>query len=197
MRYEITDNVLIVSGDFEALSSGVEGGRKPVEHILNIQVPYDFSHDNPGNFIRDTVLSLRLDGSYTALLTAVEIQSAQILTDECVTVFVTAGIRNPSSFGTINIIVISSVKLSEGAMVGTIITATESKTRALFDMGFRFTGTVTDAVVVACENSSSENEPILYSGSATFFGRKVVKLVRQGVKDALKAHYGSSDIKGG
>jgi len=197
LRYEITDNVLIVSGDFEALSSGVEGGRKPVEHILNIQVPYDFSHDNPGNFIRDTVLSLRLDGSYTALLTAVEIQSAQILTDECVTVFVTAGIRNPSSFGTINIIVISSVKLSEGAMVGTIITATESKTRALFDMGFRFTGTVTDAVVVACENSSSENEPILYSGSATFFGRKVVKLVRQGVKDALKAHYGSSDIKGG
>jgi adenosylcobinamide hydrolase len=197
LRYKIIDNVLIVSGDFEALSSGVEGGRKPVEHILNIQVPYDFPHDNPGNYVRDTVLSLRLDGSYTALLTAVEMQSTQILTDACVTVFVTAGIRNPSSFGTINIIVVSSKKLSEGAMVGTIITATESKTRALFDMGFRFTGTVTDAVVVACENSSSENEPILYGGSATFFGRRVVKLVRQGVKDALKAHYGSSGVKGG
>ena len=194
MRYKIIDNALVVSGDFEALSSGVEGGRKPVEHILNIQVPYDFPHDDPKNHIRDTVLSLRLGGSYTALLTAVEMQSAQILTDACVTVFVTAGIRNPSSFGTINIIVVSSTKLSEEAMVGTIITATESKTRALFDMGFRFTGTVTDAVVVAYENSS-ENEPILYSGSATFFGRKVVKLVRQGVKDALKAHYDGKILK--
>jgi adenosylcobinamide hydrolase len=110
---------------------------------------------------------------------------------------VIAGVSDPSSFGTINIIVISSATLSEraiaGMIAGTIITATEAKTRALIDKGLQFTGTTSDAVIVAYENSS-EDEPILYSGPATPFGRRVAKLVRLGVKEALKAHYGSEDL---
>ena len=105
----------------------------------------------------------------------------------------TAGVSNPSSFGTINIIVISSKTLSEGAIAGTIITATEAKTRALIDKGLQFTGTTSDAIVVAYEGTG-EGEPILYSGPATPFGRRVAKLVRAGVKEALKAHYGSDDV---
>jgi adenosylcobinamide hydrolase len=106
---------------------------------------------------------------------------------------VTAGLTNPSSFGTINIIVISSKTLSEGAIAGTIITATEAKTRALIDKGLQFTGTTSDAIVVAYEGTG-EGEPILYSGPATPFGSRVAKLVRAGVKEALKAHYGSDDV---
>ena len=48
-------------------------------------------------------------------------------------------------------------------------------------------------MVVAYENNG-EGEPILYSGPATPFGSRVTKLVRSGVKDALKAHYGSDDV---
>ncbi|MGZ5539645.1 MAG: adenosylcobinamide amidohydrolase [Halobacteriota archaeon] len=193
MEYEILDRVLVVKGNFEALSSGVDGGRRAVKNILNIQVSPDFSHDDPKSYIEGITASLTLKGDRLALLTAVEMKNVRILSDACVTVFVTAGLTNPSSFGTINIIVISSETLSEGAIVGTIITTTEAKTRALIDKGLQFTGTTSDAIIVAYENSG-EGEPILYSGLATSFGSRVAKLVRLGVKEALKAHYGSDDV---
>jgi adenosylcobinamide hydrolase len=193
VEYEILDRVLVVRGNFEALSSGVDGGRRAVKNILNIQVSPDFSHDDPKSYIEDVAASLTLKGDRLALLTAVEMKNVRILSDACVTVFVTAGLTNPSSFGTINIIVISSETLSEGAIVGTLITATEAKTRALIDKGLQFTGTTSDAIIVAYENSG-ECEPILYSGLATPFGSRVAKLVRLGVKEALKAHYGSDDV---
>ena len=193
MEYEIVDRVLVLKGNFEALSTGVDGGRRAANNILNIQVPHDFSHDDPKSYVEKIVASMKLEGGYVALLTAVEMKNVQILNDACVTVFVTAGLTNPSSFGTINIIVISSATLSEGAIAGTIITATEAKTRALSDKGFHFTGTTSDAIVVAYENTG-EVEPISYSGPATAFGGRVAKLVRLGVKDALKAHYGSDDV---
>jgi adenosylcobinamide hydrolase len=192
VEYKIVDRVLVLKGNFEALSTGVDGGRRASKNILNIQVPHDFSHDDPKSYIEGVAASLKLDGDCIALLTAVEMKNVQILNDACVTVFITAGF-NLSSFGTINIIVISSTTLSEGAIAGTIITATEAKARALFDKGLHFTGTTSDAVVVAYENSG-EDAPILYGGPATAFGRKVTKLVRLGIKDALKAHYGSDDV---
>jgi adenosylcobinamide amidohydrolase len=48
-------------------------------------------------------------------------------------------------------------------------------------------------MVVAYENGR-EGVPILYSGPAAPFGRKLTKLVRSGVQDALKAHYRSDDV---
>ena len=193
MEYEILDRVLVIKGNFEALSSGVNGGRRAVNNILNIQVPHDFSHDDPKSYIEGVTASMTLEEDCLALLTAVEMKNVRILSDGCVTVFVTAGLTNPSPFGTINIIIISSETLSEGAIAGTIITATEAKTRALIDKGLEFTGTTSDAVIVAYENNG-EDEPILYSGPATPFGNRVAKLVRLGVKEALKAHYGSDDV---
>ncbi len=191
MEYEVLDRVLVLKGNFEALSSGVDGGRRAVKNILNIQVPHDFSHDDPKSYIEGMAASMTLEGDSLALLTAVEMKNVRILSDACVTVFVTAGLTNPSSFGTINILLVSSAKLSEGAMAGAIITATEAKARALLDYGFNFTGTTTDAVVIAYEDCGDDG-PILYSGPATPFGKRVTKLVRLGVKDALKAHYGSN-----
>jgi len=193
MEYELLDRVLVLKGNFEVLSSGVDGGRRAVKNILNFQVPHNFSHDDPKSYIEEMAASMKLEGGYVALLTAVEMKNVQILSDACVTVFITAGLTNPSSFGTINIIVISSATLSEGAIAGTIITATEAKAHALIDKGLHFTGTTSDAIVVAYENTG-EDEPILYSGPATPFGSRVAKLVRLGVKDALKAHYGSDDV---
>jgi adenosylcobinamide hydrolase len=193
VEYEVLGRVLVLKGNFEALSSGVDGGRRAVKNILNIQVPHDFSHDDPKSYIEGMAASMTLEGDSLALLTAVEMQHVRILSDACVTVFVTAGLTNPSSFGTINIIVISSETLSEGAIAGTIITATEAKTRALIDKGLQFTGTTSDAIIVAYENST-EGEPILYSGPTTPFGSRVAKLVRLGVKKALKAYYGSDDV---
>ena len=47
---------------------------------------------------------------------------------------------------------------------------------------------------IAAYEKSSEGDPILYSGLATPFRSRVAKLVRLGVKEALKAHYGSDDV---
>jgi len=193
VEYEILDRVLVLKGNFEALSSGVNGGRRAVNNILNIQVPHDFSHDAPKSYIEGVAASMVLEGDCLALLTAVEMKNVRILSDACVTVFVTAGLTNPSSFGTINIIVISSEALSEGAIAGTLITATEAKTRALIDKGLQFTGTTSDAIIIAYEQTG-EGEPILYGGPATPFGSRVSKLVRAGVKEALKAYYGTDDV---
>ncbi len=118
------------------------------------------------------------------MLTAVDMRRVQVLSDACATIFVTAGVSRSPSGRTINIIVVASSALSEGAMAGTIITATESKTRALLDLGFDCTGTPTDAVIVAYEKASN-NSFIPYAGPATFFGRRIGALIQQGVTNSL------------
>ncbi|MGZ4950429.1 MAG: adenosylcobinamide amidohydrolase [Halobacteriota archaeon] len=95
--------------------------------------------------------------------------------------------------GCLELIVISSKTLSERAIAGTTITATEATTRALIDKGLQFTGTTSDAIIIGDENSN-EHDPILYGGPATPFGSRVAKLVRLGVKEALKAHDGGDDV---
>lgn len=93
--------------------------------------------------------------------------------------------------GTINIILISKVRLSETALLGSIITATEAKGLALLDKGYTFLGTNTDAVIVAYEIDSKpslEKErkyEIPYAGSSTEFGKKITEVVIKGVKAGL------------
>ena len=72
MEYEIVDQVLVLKGNFEALSTGVDGGRKATKNILNIQVPRDFSHDDPTSYIKEIAASLKLDRGCIALLTALK-----------------------------------------------------------------------------------------------------------------------------
>ena len=191
MKYRVTHDVLVINGRFEALSTGVSGGRRRVHYILNIEVPHGFPHADPEGYIDSVARTLHLDGDCVALLTAVEMRNVQIAEEDPVTVFTTAGVTHSSSVGTINLIIVSSRELSEGAMANAIITATEAKTSALFDMGFKFTGTETDAVVVAYERKSGE-ETVQYAGPSTEFGRKVTRLVRLGVKNGLIAQHGDT-----
>jgi adenosylcobinamide amidohydrolase len=52
--------------------------------------------------------------------------------------------------GTINLIVVLPVRLSDAALVNAVATATEAKAQALHDLGLDATGTATDAIAVAC-----------------------------------------------
>jgi adenosylcobinamide hydrolase len=191
LKYRVTRDVLVITGRFEALSTGVSGGRRRVQYILNIHVPHDFPHADPEGYIDNVARTLHLDGDCIALLTAVDMRNVQIAEEAPVTVFTTAGVTHPSSIGTINLIIVSTRELSEGAMANAIITATEAKTSALFDMGFTLTGTKTDAVVVAYERESG-GEIIQYAGPSTEFGKKITHLVRLGVKNGLIAQHGDS-----
>jgi len=92
--------------------------------------------------------------------------------------------------GTINIIVLTNMKLSKRAMTRAIIAATEAKTAALEDMDIRSaytpllnqaTGTGTDNVLVV----QGEGKAIQNAGGHSKMGELIGKAVYDGVKGAV------------
>ncbi|KAF5418748.1 MAG: adenosylcobinamide hydrolase [Candidatus Methanocomedens sp.] len=195
MRHYTKDSTLIIEGEFEAISSGINGGRACVECLFNHQVQPGFNHFEPAQYLDRLADSLQIRRPYFGLLTAVNMDDLCVRTDDYLTTFVTAGITHPSGFrvkdgeaGTINIILVVNGILSEGAMAGAIITATEAKGLALMEMGYDFLGTTTDAVIIAYQKHSSPY--IEYAGSYTEFGEKitgtVVRCVKEGIRNTEK-----------
>jgi adenosylcobinamide hydrolase len=188
MIHYIRDSTLIIEGGFEAISSGINGGRRHVDCLFNHQVQQDFDHFEPAQYMDRLADSLQMQRPYFGLLTAVNMDDLCVMTDDYLTTFVTAGITHPSphrvNIGTINIILVIKGILSEGAMLGAIITATEAKGLALLNMGFDFLGTTTDAVIVAYEK---QPQPYIeYAGPYTDLGKKITKTVVMGVKEGIK-----------
>jgi len=191
MRHYTKDSTLIIEGEFEAISSGINGGRACVACLLNHQVQPGFNHFEPAQYLDRLADSLQLQRPYFGLLTAVNMDDLCVRTDDYLTTFVTAGITHPSGFrvkdseaGTINIILVVNGILSEGAMAGAIITATEAKGLALMEMGCDFLGTTTDAVIIAYRKHSSPY--IEYAGSYTEFGEKITGTVVRCVKEGIR-----------
>ncbi len=52
MQYYVKDSTLIIDGDFEAVSTGLNGGRSHVKHLFNKQVPRTFNPPDPQEFLR-------------------------------------------------------------------------------------------------------------------------------------------------
>ncbi|AEH60634.1 Adenosylcobinamide hydrolase [Methanosalsum zhilinae DSM 4017] len=192
MKYFIKNETLIINGDFEALSTGINGGRCAVNCLFNHTVESEFDRVLPKEYLNSVASSHDIIEPYFGLLTAVDMDNLCVEIDEYMTVFVTAGITHPSPFrtksiGTINIIIVARANVSEGAMAGAIITATEAKSKALIDMGFDFLGTTTDAVIIATENVAQKKlQNIEYSGSYTDFGSKITKAVTKCVKESIR-----------
>jgi len=196
MRYYVKDNTLVIEGDFEAVSTGLNGGRTRVYYLFNKQVPRTFNPPDPQEFVKEEALKLGLKAANFGLLTAVKMEYLQVIEDDYLTAFITAGVSNGSEFrtkiGTINIILISKARLSETALLGAIITATEAKGLALLEKGYTFLGTNTDAVIVAYEKGSGSDpgnkkkQEIPYAGSSTEFGKKITEAVMRGVKAGLE-----------
>lgn len=175
----INDRLLLIRGNFNAISSGINGGWRDVEALFNYTVDDDFEKYDPKEYLEKIANNLGLR-SYFGLLTSVPMDKLAI--SECgeVTAFVTAGVKNPNR-GTINIIVVIDAFPSDGAMVNAIITATEAKSHTLFEMGFDFTGTNTDAVIVARTGGKYYE----YGGPASDLGRKIWMAVKEGVRESL------------
>lgn len=91
--------------------------------------------------------------------------------------------------GTINIILVTNRALTQEAMVGSVIVATEAKSAALFDLqvrsvvtGSQATGTGTDTVAVV----SGLEDPIRYAGGHTRYGQLLGEAVYEGVRRSLR-----------
>jgi len=188
MRYFIRDSTLFLRGDFLAASTGINGGIRKVSTICNRTVPRDFEHEQPVRSLEQIIKREGYSDAFFGLLTAVEMRNLCILQYDFITVFVTAGVTNPKDDGphTINILVYSGEGLSPGGLLESIITATEAKVKALQNMGYPFTGTTTDAIVIASEGE----ERHVYAGILTEPGRRIYPAVVFGVQEALKRHEG-------
>jgi adenosylcobinamide hydrolase len=205
MRYFVRDDTLFLRGRFRAASTGINGGIADITTVLNHTVPHDFN-DDPPRHLDLLVARHGLFNEYFGLLTAVEMHHLCVLQYDFITVFITAGVTNPTpppAPHTINIIVYSREGLCDAALLETIITATGAKAQALHDLGYDFPGTTTDAVAVACERDappshlrcsnsvpSGHRSAHTYAGTLTEAGRRVHAAVLHGVPEALARHEG-------
>jgi adenosylcobinamide hydrolase len=185
MRYYLRENTLFVRGGYRALSTGAGGGIGTVSTLLNHTVRPDWDGQEP---LRELALVTSREGlpaDFFGLLTAVKMQNLCILQYDFLTVFISAGI-GPGDCGTINIIACSSQGMSDAALAGAVITATEAKSEALKGLGHPFYGTPTDAVIVASEG------PVVYpyAGILTELGRRIHTAVLFGIPEALRRYEG-------
>ncbi|WP_292521747.1 adenosylcobinamide amidohydrolase [Methanoculleus sp.] len=190
MRYFLGDDTLFLRGRFRAASTGVNGGLADVTTILNHTVPHDFTGD-PAHHLDLLAARHGIFRDYFGLMTAVDMRHLCVLQYDFVTVFITAGVTNPTGAGTpqtINIIVYSREGMADSALLETIVTATGAKAQALHDLGYDFPGTTTDAVAVACEQGTEPSHT--YAGTLTGVGRRVHAAVLHGLPEALARHQG-------
>jgi adenosylcobinamide hydrolase len=100
------------------------------------------------------------------------------------------------TLGTINIIILTNLNLTDGAMARTIITATEAKTAALQDMDARSsispenqaTGTGTDNIIVV---SGTNVDKIRHTGGHTKMGELIGVTTKIAVGETIKKHEAS------
>jgi adenosylcobinamide amidohydrolase/ABC-type Fe3+-hydroxamate transport system substrate-binding protein len=208
--YDFTNQTLIV--DFKkpvSIVSTLEGFKKNIKTVGNHYFPaqtWAFGHKEGLTGLRKRVYkTIGVDSKYVGFLfTGAKIDNISVQSesfkDMKVYALVTAGVRGNAQRmsrdkglwyepGTINIIILSNMRLSQRAMTRTIITATEAKTAALMDMDIRSsylpkyfaTGTGTDNIIV-CEGTGF---PIDNAGGHSKMGELIAKAVYKGVTEAV------------
>ena len=200
MKFWVQDKTLIIHGRFSALSSGVAGGWRNVDYLFNHTVEEDFERWHPAEYLKSIAERYSMK-RYFGLLTSVPMEKLAVVSVDDVTVFATAGVENPNeslnvtkvtpvgsktTLGTVNKIIVVESGMSDAAMVNAVITATEAKTSVLLELGYNFTGTSTDAVIVARELSNRSERYYEYAGPASVLGRKIWRAVRDAVRTSLQ-----------
>ncbi len=181
---------------YRMISSGVAGGGiGPREWVLNAQVPTDYRRTDPAVHVAELAAGLGLAGPGVGLLTAARVTDIVQCEDDGVRVAATVGLRVPTwaaappdpagreagpawQPGTINIIVSVPVPLCDAAYVNAVLTATEAKTQAVLDAGFRATGTASDAICVA---APAAGEPEDFAGPRSRWGARIARAVHSAV----------------
>ncbi|WP_075901148.1 adenosylcobinamide amidohydrolase [Actinomadura sp. CNU-125] len=80
--------------------------------------------------------------------------------------------------GTINVLAVVPVPLTDAALVNAVVTVTEAKTQALLEAGFPCTGTASDAVCVAVPEAGT---PEPFAGPRSVWGSRLARAVHEAV----------------
>jgi len=194
-------------------SAVLNGGFTKANGIINVHVSEDRNeeiHNNPENLLKTTVVKLGLNPEkVVGIMTIADLRKVEVFdqTNQNTTLsaFVTAGVgcsatagestvskrdSHIKKVGTINIILLVDGNLTESCMVDAVKTATEAKTVAMRELDVRSyfsgdlaSGTVTDAIIVAC---TKRGKPVKYAGTATLMGEMIGKVVKESVKKAIQ-----------
>jgi adenosylcobinamide amidohydrolase len=197
------------------LSSAVlNGGWVRANHIVNLRVRENFTGERtdfqpPEDTLADYSRTLGLSGNVVGLMTAASLASFRQVSlhtpPAAVTVLVTAGLSNAKQageaaewrsvdqaapeVGTINLILLTNLKLTRAAMVEAVMMMTEAKTVALAQLGVTSpttgqlaTGTGTDSMVVV----NGWQAPLArYCGKHVLLGEMIARATIQVIIDSL------------
>ena len=170
-----------------ALSSAPHGGGHAlVSWALIAQVPLDYARTDPDVHLGEIAKTTGLVGPGVAMMTAAAVRKIVSVEDEGVLATATIGLSKPTlaasweeeaanaHVGTINLVVQLPVTLSPPALVNAVITVTEAKSQALWDLGVIATGTASDAVCILC---APGGEPAPFAGPRSQWGARIARAV--------------------
>jgi adenosylcobinamide hydrolase len=206
----VADGVLrLTRPETRWLSTGWDGGFLGAATAYNVTVPEGWRCEDIGAYVEDRLADAGFEAAAAGpvLLTGVAQRHARGAHCGPVTAVATAGLSNPAALpldpdggdlpadpepgaGTINVFVGTDRNLDDAALANLVSVATEAKTATLLgEVGF--TGTTTDAVVVACD-PAGEQAP--FSGSATRVGAATRAAVREAVTASLRSRYSDEAV---
>jgi len=194
---------------WRAISSGVEGGGIGERRWwLNAQVDRDYRRTDPDRHVRELAAGLHLSGPGVGLLTAADVRHRTAAEEAGVHAVATVGLGLPVRAaapddvvaaesapgcppapgilvpGTINVLVVVPVALTDAALVNAVITVTEAKAQALGEAGVPGTGTSSDAVCIACPAVPAPGgTPEPFAGPRAPWGLRIARTVHRAVAD--------------
>jgi adenosylcobinamide hydrolase len=164
------------------ISSAVVGGGIGERHwAMNAQVRADYARDDVTTHVGELARTFALEDNGVGLLTAAKVQRRERASVEGVDAEATTGLSHPTwaaepdaesaaHVGTINTVIFVPTRLSDGALVNAIATATEAKSQALLEAGFSATGTPSDAVALFCP---LDGDIELFGGPRSLWGARI------------------------
>jgi adenosylcobinamide hydrolase len=179
-----------------ASTSVVGGGIGERRWFLNVQVDADYPAVDPVGDLLRMAAALGLHGDGVGMLTAKDVGDVVLAEDAGVEVAATVGLGWPTwaaapdepvgvpTPGTVNILVVVPVPLSDAALVNAVATATEAKVQALLEAGVEATGTASDAICVACAVDGPAPEQ--YGGPRSTWGARIARAVHRAVLDGAR-----------
>lgn len=204
-------------------SAPVGGGIGERSWILNAQVRSGYDRTDLDGHVAELAAEVGLvAGTGVGMLTAANVTEAAPASDGGVLVVATVGIRVPTWAaappdridpvlvpgatppprppGTINVVAVVPVPLSDAALVNLVATATEAKTQALLDAGVAGTGTATDAVCVVCPAPGPGSAGERFGGPRSTWGARLARAthasVRDGIDGSIRIIAGTPDADG-
>ncbi len=181
-------------------SSIVGGGIGTVSWVVNMTVEAQYDRLDPDRHLLQVARRLDLDGRGIAMMTAVAVSNHQAAETNGAAAWATVGVSRPvwaadfsgtvgpdAGPGTINLIVMVPVNLSDAALVNAVATVAEAKVQALLHCGVDGTGTASDAVAVLC---AADGTPEQFGGPRSTWGGKIACAVYEATVAGIAAQQG-------